>query len=244
MKEKRMVGRSYSVLSICSTTPDLQLMEGFVHWEVTEIREAFIKRMSGDWFCITPEIADWAEKTIIDLLQQRDEIGEKLLRWYLFDNKLAKHCRTENYNNYVTRALEFTIGMSGNVQHFHDSDASKNVAGVMLKGQYSPIYLYYQMPFMKDFLSRIILKPDPTLNCVMYNEMDWCKTERALKIIINAGDFSFLPQLEKLVTIMRMGGKIVPGSSMPVYTFNSHIAILEGTIQELQRAKEKSQSPF
>ena len=239
MGEEKIVGRSYSLHAICNTTPELQLMEEFILWEVVEIREAFIKRMSGDWFFITPEIADWAEKTIIDLLQQRDDMGEKLLRWYLFDNKLAKHCRTEQYDKYVVRALGFTINMVGKVRDFSDSTASKYVAGVILKGQYSPMYLYEQMPFMKDFLARLILENLAPPNRLIYFEKDWHMTERALKIIIKVGDFSFLSQLENLVLRMETGNNISIGSDLPVYALDSHIAILKRTILELRKIQEK-----
>ncbi len=170
----------------------------FDDWPILEIRQKYLKAMEGWLFY--KDLADWAEKQIWELFSLEVEVPEAMLERYMFNAQDT------------ARAIEFSLSLvlGKSICPFHkvsgfvsiENTVSKIVAGRLLKNEV--VVLYHKLPSLPKFLEELLGKLDRPYrtndSSYEYSGSDWVCAERALRIIIEYKDFSFLPKIEELIS--------------------------------------------
>lgn len=213
------------LLEDCRTDP----ITYFEKYPVREIRTECLRLMREIAFF--RHHADWAERTIHLLRQMGDNsVAQDLLSVYVFQAK-----DDEN----IVRAIGFLIREEYLISNLFTNDKSKLLCGRMLGGSDPAIRLYSKIPGLKEFLSELLTRitgPGKGKK-FQYHESDWFETERALKIIMSAGDWKTF--LEDTVWLLELhqGGMIHPDDNSPQYLAALHRVMIKETVKVLRQAK-------
>lgn len=203
----------------------------FKQWPLREVRKACVKEIkknsSYHRYRISQDLAEWLEECIPALLEQNDRFGEEFLEWYICEGTKDED---------AVRAIEFGIKLKNKISVTYN--LSKFIAGRLLKS--GDIMLYSQIPSLRSYLLELLSdlakqkgKRDGVLGSY------WICAERAMKIIIAAGDFSFLPQIEELITLYQTG-ILNPWRFSAPYEKGMNLAMLKETRRLLNRAQRES----
>ena len=202
----------------------------FVKWPIAEIRQACLKRIK-EWE-IHEHLADWAEKVIVSLDESksgydRGELIKEVLSWYVFNSR---------HDEVSIRAIEYAIALSNKWKNgLRLEFISKIVAGKLKEDN---IYLYDMLPSLKRFICSWL---DPMIRNGKrdgYSNSDWFMSERAQRVILAAGDFSFLWKIDEIIMLLEEDC-IRPWMHVPRDTRDMHLARLRTTRKYLLKAKKE-----
>ncbi len=208
---------------------------------VKEIREACFRRIY-DWVVDNDELAVWAEEKIKELLLISNEgLMGKMLNWYVFfssgDEREAKSI------NFAISLFDLVdeVELPGRVESL-----KKIVSKILVWRLRVPDHnLYRQLTRLPKFLGRMLNEVRPPFHRVgdnsdskVYYDEEWFLVERALRIIVAQKDFSFLPKIGDLITLLQEG-KIKPQDKL-FYASESHLAVLKKASNILLEAQKES----
>ncbi len=201
----------------------------FEQYPFRKIRVACVKEIKSNStyqrYKISKDWIDWIEECISDLLEQNDNFAEELLEWYICEG-------TED--EIAINAIEFALKLKDKIPVYYN--LSKFIAGRLLKGW--DIRLYPEIPSLRGYLSELLKALVKSKDGDGYLNSYWVRADRALKIIIAAGDFSFLPQIEELI-VLHQNGTLKPWKSDPSYVKDLNIAMLKATRRALYKAQRE-----
>lgn len=194
----------------------------FEDWPILEVREKCLKEMERRRFFDS----EWLEPCIRELLEGYDnyDFGKKMLSFYIFAER----------NEVVIRAIEFALSLWREGRAW-EGELSKVIAGRLLKDKTK---LYPKLPSLHGFLEDLLDKLMKKGQRDGYLASNWYCAERALRIIIAAEDFSFLPKIEELILLLQEG-EIYPSKCDPPYTRDLNLAMLRATKRLLLKAKKE-----
>ncbi|MDP3710265.1 MAG: hypothetical protein Q8R29_00900 [bacterium] len=222
-----------SLRSIVEDSRRINIFELFEQWPVLEVRQACLKIIKEfDGWSFHPESADWAEECIKDLAYQQDPLAEEILAWYVF---------APQHQELAVRALEFAISLEATWDlrsTINTRAVSKIVCGRICNRHW---ILYPHVPSLPAFIHKLLSHIKPrSFNQSLYRyiEYDWHCAERALRMIRQGKDFSFLPAIEELILLFQ-DGITEPSScfSDPAYDKEMHLADLKTTRKILQKSR-------
>jgi len=201
----------------------------FMYFEKSSIREVRIECLKTikERGYIHP---DWAESCIDALFDQNDDLKEDALSWYLF---------AAETDTAIIRAINFALSLREKKEYLNrinSNTLSKFIAGRLLKDH--EIRVYPLLPPLHEFIVELLneLKNKGSGNNGYFNS-DWYCAERALRIIIAAEDYLFLPRVEELI-LLHQQGVIKPYGNDPPYQKDQNIAALKATRRFLFKAQK------
>lgn len=204
----------------------------FEEFPFDEIREICLKTIREEHPVVDRNLADWAEACITDLVRQQDPLWENILSWYLFGTKET---------TLIAQSIEFTISLA-DIPGIGHGYVSKLLAGKFERLQAHGPYSYPLSSALKKFLSSLLEELMPSSGSGVYDEDDWYRAERALRIIASQEYHSFLPKIEELITL-HQEGKIFPLMLERPYRQNlahaTNIATLRAVASILRNAHKK-----
>jgi hypothetical protein len=198
----------------------------FEKWPIWEVQEKCLRELNN-FRARSNEDADWAESCIKGIWEDKEggvsialDITEKILTWYIFSEK----------DSIVIRAIEFVISFRQHkilplYRDSWDSMATKLIAGRLLK-RCDHIELYAKIPNLQKYLLSFfdyLLKEREK----GYEDADWVKIERTLRIVIKTEDSTFLEKVQEVIQALQ-SGRIFPKQvgPRPHYARASHMAAL------------------
>lgn len=197
--------------------------EVFEKWPIAEIRVKCLATLRT-WDEFNEYHAELLEECITDLFEQRDKLYRDLLDLYIFKTK----------RDLAARAIEFALSLNKKSTCGTD-DLSKWVAGRLIKDSWGDIYS--KVPSLRGYLTGLLGELEK-YKADGYPDYYWFRAERAIRVILRADDFSFLPQIEKLL-LLHQQKVIGPDKYHPHYQRDVNMAILRATVRELGRAKKE-----
>ena len=203
----------------------------FDEWRIFEVRKKCLETMKN-WE-VYGYLVDWVEKHIRELLVTgRRDLPEAMLDWYVFNAQ----------ENVAVRAVEFSLSLANGEKAvlFFENAVSKIVAGRLLKNEVA--VLYHKLPSLPKFLEELLEKLNSPYQIKkegrQYSDSDWVCAERALRIIVEYKDFSFLPQIEKIIVFMQTGKIVAPDK--PFYAGEAHLGAFKEAKEILLKARKDS----
>ncbi len=212
----------------------------FMEWPIYEVRKYCIEQLK-ETALHEDHFAEWAESTILWILSgdcswREVDFLPEILSWYIYN---AKNDRLS------IRAIEFTIRISKMENGIKASLASKLIAGKI-----EDICKFYPMiPSLKKFLCKLLdvmvsmglrdnVDNDDEDN--KYSFQDWILAERAQKVIVAIGDFSFLWKIDEIIAMIE-NGILSSWDNYPPETRDMHLARLRFTRKALLKAKKEAE---
>ena len=193
-----------------------------------EVRKACLKKIS-DYGLSDEWHADWAEYFIQELNESEKHednvLLDDLLSLYIFKSS----------DDLAVRAIEFAI-------LFEDKVCSKmNLISKLVTGRIKDNpQLYSKIPSLKKFLHKLLdlMIRRKEWADREYMESDWFAVERVRGMIMRNKDRSFLPKINKLISMLE-SGDIVPWRFSPEETLHMNLARLHFTREILLKAKKE-----
>ena len=178
--------------------------EFFIH-PVREVRLLLINRMRFE----SVEACEFAEEVINFILHRQKttymggcydrDLLDILLQNYLFRSK-SEHKMDAGYE-FQARAAEFVTSITLQEKyhtgsHLYD-EVSKHIKNLM--GKSLPVYK--KAPSIKKMCERSLQEISKSLP--YYSSAEWKMAERAVMVVVAAGDASFLPQMQELLELLK-----------------------------------------
>ena len=202
-----------------------RLFEIFDRLPLDEIRKRIIRRLS-DYrpHEVYSEIADGVEERIRQLRANNErDYWRGLLSWYI--------ANSPDDTAVAVRAIEFAIAFSD--EFGEEWDVAKEVSGRLRKAP----GLYWRAPSMRRFIDKLI-----SGLCFEYRERQWTQVERAIRRIVQVCDITYLPQIEKLLSLFEKVVYKLAQHEDDEFAFGQNLQFLRDTARILKQA-QKEQMP-
>lgn len=178
-----------------------------------------------------PTEADWFESRIAAFKQIDDRIWEKLLDYYLFESK----------DNMILRALEFAVNLSGISEQYDPYLHNSFQKSVINRINMHAHNLYWRIPELSDFLLISFGKMKKNSG-QEYSDECWSAFQRAVKLINEVQDITFLNDLLEIKKMFAEGSLHYYNNQNDPYTQDQHIAFVSTAVKLLQKAHDEQNS--
>jgi hypothetical protein len=207
----------------------------FDRWPILEIRKKCVESLKNQVYLDTVGAvdwrADWIEDRVDQLLNHRGygyELVEEILSLYIFNS----------HRDSAVRALEFLVSRCSSVPIVPSKLSLKLIAGKLAKDD-SDEDLYASVSGLWQLLDKSFVQFIECRGVGDYYTDRWISLERVFKIILQVSDYSFLPRVNEILTLMKEK-LILPKFFGDPLAFETHRDRLRAVKKYLEKAKKKA----
>jgi hypothetical protein len=221
--------RFQKLFEVCPTVEMRRYLLDYL-WETHEQRA---------WWVTKEENAQWFENTITDLKKGDDSLWSELFKFYVQNIFLTNDYET--IGRMSLRAIEFAIFLCKNSVLPSRSNKVMKILLEAMSNTKARVLLYWQSPSLRPMLKSMIeqlILDSKKENYKGYDVADWNQAFRAIRLVINNEDGSFLPLLDKLHKKMKDQKIYLQIFTQETWstrtTKDEHLAAVKNTLDDLE----------